>query len=67
MRNYKGKGKAREHRMKGMVIGPVRDWGRRTVIISGGTQYTFDRCTDWKSMGKFAELEPALGNAADTG
>ena len=61
------KGKAREHGTKGMVMGPVRDWGKKTIIVSGGTQYTLDRCTNWKSMGKFSELEPALGKAAGTG
>ena len=25
LRSFKGKGKAREHGMKGMVMGPVRD------------------------------------------
>ena len=67
LRSFKGKGKAREHGTKGMVMGPVRDWGRKTVIVSGGTQYTLDGCTDWKNMGKFAKLEPALGKAADEG
>ena len=61
------KGKAREHGTKGMVMAPVRDWGKKTIIVSGGTQYTLDGCTDWKNMGKFAELEPALGRAAGKG
>ena len=65
MRSFKGK--AREHRTKGMVMRPVRDWGKRTIIVSGGTQYTLDGYTDWKSMGKFSELEPALGKAAGAG
>ena len=65
MRSFKGK--VREYGTKGMVIGPVRDWGKKTIIVSGGTQYTLDGCTDWKSMGKFSELEPALGKAAGIG
>ena len=50
-----------------MVMGLVRDWEKRTIIVSGGTQYTLDGCTDWKSMGKFSELESALGKAVGTG
>ena len=48
-------------------MGPVRDWGKKTIIVSGGTQYTLDGCIDWKNMEKFAELELALGRAAGKG
>ena len=48
-------------------MGPVRDWGKKVTIISGGTQYTLEGCTEWKKMGKFTELEPALEKAAIKG
>ena len=40
------KGKAREYGTKGMVMGPVRDWEKKTINVSGGTQYTLEGYTD---------------------
>ena len=46
-------------------MGPVRDWGKKIVIVSGGTQYTLDGCIEWKSMGRLLKLELAFGEVAE--
>ena len=48
-------------------MGLVRDWSKKVTVISGGTQYTLEGCMEWKKMGKFTELEPALEKAAIKG
>src|SRR5258705_13388160 len=61
------KGKVREHGTRGLVMGPIRNWGKKAIIVSGGTQFTLEGVTGWKSKERFSELEPTLGKAANKG
>ena len=43
---------------------PVKDWGRRTVIISGGSQCTLEDVSGWENLGKFTEVNSAFGGGS---
>ena len=62
-----GKGKARVVREKSLVIGLVRDWSKRTVIISSGSQCILEDVRCWGIKGRFAEVEAAIEKAAEAG
>ena len=59
------KGKTRPEGEKGLVMGPVQDWGKKSVVICGGTQYTLEDVSAWESLGKFKEVKRALKHAAE--
>ena len=61
------KGKAHAAGEKGLVMGPVRDWGKKSIVISGGTQYTLEDVSKWEEMGKFKVVRAALKKAHDVG
>ena len=48
------KGKARAVREKGLIMGPLSNWGKKSIVISGGTQYTLEDLMEagWEKMGK---------------
>ena len=50
---------------KGVVFGPVCDWGKKTVVVCGGSQYTLKDCSRWVNDGKCAELERASQRTRD--
>ena len=52
---------------KGLVMGPVRDWGKKSVVISGGTQYTLEDVSGWEAQGKFKLVRAALKKPHDVG
>ena len=63
------KGKARAVGEKGLIMGPLSDWGKKSIVISGGTQYTLEDLTEagWEKMGKMKKVKSALNQAADAG
>ena len=50
---------------KRVVFGPVCDWGKKSVVVCGGSQYTLEDCSRWVNDGKFAELEKASQRTRD--
>ena len=50
-------------------MGPLKDWGKKSVVISGGTQYTLEDMTTagWKKLGRLREVQNALHQAAEAG
>ena len=44
---------------KGVVFGEVYNWGKKSVVVFGGSQYILEDCSRWVNDGKFAELEKA--------
>ena len=63
------KGKARTVGEKGLIMGPLREWGKKSIVISGGTQYSLEDMTaaGWEKLGKMREVKNALHQAADAG
>ena len=54
---------------KGLIMGPVKDWGKKSVVISGGSQFTLEDVTKkgWEKLGKMKEVGGALTHAAEVG
>ena len=48
-------------------MGPLSNWGKKSIVISGGNQYTLEDLTEagWEKMGKMKEVKSALNQAAD--
>ena len=63
------KGKPRAIGEKGLIMGPLSNWGKKSIVISGGTQYTLEDLTEagWEKMGKMREVKSALNQAVDAG
>ena len=63
------KGKVRAVREKGLIMGPLSNWGKKSIVISGGTQYTLEDLMEvgWEKMGKMREVKSALNQVADAG
>ena len=30
-----------------VMFGPVVDWGKKSILVSGGRQYTLEECSRW--------------------
>ena len=41
------------------------DWGRQSIVISNGRQYTLEECTNWTADGRFQQIIQASQRAAD--
>ena len=50
---------------KGVVFGPVCDWGKKSVVVCRDSQYTLEDCSRWVNDGKFTELERASQRTRD--
>ena len=63
------KGKTRAIGEKGLIMGPVKDWRKKSVVISGGSQFTLEDVTKegWEKLGKMKEMGGALTHAAEVG
>ena len=52
-------------------MGPLSNWGKKSIVISGGTQYTLEDLMEegsrWEKMGKMREVTSVLNQAADAG
>jgi len=61
------KGRARVVGEKGLIMGPVTNWGKKSIVISGGTQFTLEDMTEagWEKLGKMRKIKMALHQAAD--
>ena len=42
-----------------VMFGPVVDWGKKSILVSGGRQYTLKECSKCVNHGKFQDLEEA--------
>ena len=42
-----------------VMFGPVVDWGKKSILVSGGRQYTLEECSKWVNHGKFQDLQAA--------
>ena len=60
------KGKARAIGEKGLIMGPLTNWGKKSIVISGGTQYTLEDLTEagWEKLDRMREVKSALYQAA---
>ena len=63
------KGKARAVGEKGLIMGPLNNWGKKSIVISGGIQYTLEDLMEagWEKLGRMREIKSALHQAADAG
>ena len=63
------KGKARAVGEKGLIMGHLTDWGKKSIVINGGTQYTLEDMTDagWEKLGRMGKMKSALHRAAEAG
>ena len=63
------KGRARAAGEKALIMGPLKDWGKKSVIISGGPQYTLEDMitAGWEKLGRLREVKNALHQAAEVG
>ena len=47
------------------MFGPATDWGKQSVVISNGRQYTLEECSNWTMDGRFEEILKASQRAKD--
>ena len=48
-----------------VMFGPVVDWGKKSILVSGGRQYTLEECSRWATHGKFQDLQAASQRTQD--
>ena len=48
-----------------VMFEPAMDWGRQSILISNGRQYTLEECTNWTADGQFQQIIQAFLRAAD--
>ena len=48
-----------------VMFGPVVDWGKKSILVSGGRQYTLEECSKWVNHGKFQDLLAASQRTQD--
>ena len=48
-----------------VMFGPVEDWGKKSILVSGGRQYTLEECSKWVNHGKFQDLQAASQRTQD--
>ena len=36
-----------------VIFGLVEDWGKESILVSEGTQYTLEECCKWVNHAKF--------------
>ena len=36
-----------------VMFGPVEDWRKKSILVSGVRQYTLEECYKWVNHGKF--------------
>ena len=48
-----------------VMFGPVEDWGKKSILVSGGRPYTLEECSKWVNHGKFQDLQAASQRTQD--
>ena len=48
-----------------VMFGPVEDWGKNSILVSGGRQYTVEEYSKWVNHGKFQDLQAASQRTQD--
>ena len=48
-----------------VMFGPVEDWGKKSILVSGGRQYTLEESSKWVNHGKFQDLQAASQRTQD--
>ena len=48
-----------------VMFGPVVDWGKKSILVSGERQYTLEECSKRVNHGQFQDLEVALQRTQD--
>ena len=48
-----------------VMFGPVEDWGKKSILVSRGRQYTLEECCKWVNHGKFQDLQAASQRTQD--
>ena len=48
-----------------VMFGPVVDWGKKSILVSRGRQYTLGECSKWVNHGKFQDLQAASQRTQD--
>ena len=47
------------------MFGPATDWGKQSVMITNGRQYTLEECSNWTTDECFEEVLKASQRAKD--
>ena len=48
-----------------VMFSPVVDWGKKSILVSGGRQYILEECSKWVNHGKFQDLQAASQRTKD--
>ena len=48
-----------------VMVGPVEHWGKKSILVNGGRQYTLEECSKWVNHGKFQDLQAASQRTQD--
>ena len=48
-----------------VLFGPVIDWGKQSIVVRAGRQYTLEECSKWVNEGRFEDCLKASQRAAD--
>ena len=48
-----------------VMFGPVEDWGKKSILVSGGRQYTLEEYFKWVNQGNFQDLQAASQRTQD--
>ena len=48
-----------------VMFGPVEDRGKKSILVSGGRQYTLEEWSKWVNHGKFQDLQAASQRTQD--
>ena len=48
-----------------VMFRPVEDWGKKSILVSGGRQYMLEECSKWVNHDKFQDLQAASWRTQD--
>ena len=48
-----------------VLFGQVIDWGKQSIVVGVGRQYTLEECSKWANEGRFEDCLRASQRAAD--
>ena len=48
-----------------VMFGPVEEWGKKSILVCGGRQYTLEECSKLVNHGKLQDLQAASQRTQD--
>ena len=52
-------------RIDKVMFGPVKDWGKKSILVSGGRQYTLEGYSKWVNHSKFQDFQASSQRTQD--